>query len=962
MEFRTRARTVDMLGRQQIASLSTALSELFKNSHDAYATKATADLYRKDNLLVVSDDGVGMDRCTFEDAWLTIATESKLDRSPTPRPPGMSERRQLGEKGIGRFAIGALGKQVLVVSKRRDCQAIAALVNWQMFELPGIDLDEIPVGLIEMKSNVPDAETILRLKAPLLEAVEQFHRRPLPRRWLRHLDDIRSNIDALSDNPFETIASLVPIGESGTQFLISPVSDDFSSELEVRSWGGSLLARTLHGFTDGWMGRSSTLDFAVDVVDHPSSRGPESLLNTEEFFGASTFAATDHHIVGEFNATGDFVGTIRIFDTDPVPIEVNRPKTVRRAPSCGPFAFELGVLQGRMSESRLDPEAFTMMTRHLRQFGGVYVYMDGIRVQPYGRPDVDYLEIEERRTRSAGYYYFSYRRMVGAVTLTSDMNSTLEEKAGREGFTRGHAFSDFRRLLMNLFEQIASMFFRPDSPDKAYEKGRERLRREDELRRVREQQAAKGRRRLRGQLAVAVKVLNETDFDNEAAKVVGGLRAYLSKAQRLQPASNRIRKARGELQDLITPLMFREPTGFAPSEPMRRDMALVERGAEDVKSAYILPALLIVDDLANQIELRLGPVEADLRERERYISSRTEAASAAVHELEATSRNALLRLRTTVEKTVDKVVGDYEARLQQVPVPRVAKSEGWVHEQVIFEDELDVLVETSRRELVQVHGLIETIYLIFTTGAPTPLELAAAADSEILDLRARIDSQLELVQLGMALAVVDHEFQSTVLNIRADVAEVGRWAKVNDNLVNLYENLRRDFDHLDSYLTLLTPMQRRLRRTKTVIRGRDIVRFLRELFAERLAQLDAAISPTNEFRERKIRGFTSTFYPVFINLVDNSLYWIDQANSDKARLIELDTRGDALVYRDNGPGIARDIAERVFEFGFTTRPGGSGLGLAIASQVLDRADWVIYLAESQGGCEFVLRPKRGETT
>ena len=60
--FKTRARAVDILGRQQIASLPTALSELFKNSHDAYATHARADFFRVSNLLAVTDDGNGMDR------------------------------------------------------------------------------------------------------------------------------------------------------------------------------------------------------------------------------------------------------------------------------------------------------------------------------------------------------------------------------------------------------------------------------------------------------------------------------------------------------------------------------------------------------------------------------------------------------------------------------------------------------------------------------------------------------------------------------------------------------------------------------------------------------------------------------------------------------------------------------------------------------------------------------------
>lgn len=98
--FRARARVVDMLGRQQIANLPTALSELFKNAHDAYATYAIADYYRKHEMLVVSDDGVGMDLDTFQKSWLTIATESKLDRSPVAKPRGMKPRVQLGEKGI----------------------------------------------------------------------------------------------------------------------------------------------------------------------------------------------------------------------------------------------------------------------------------------------------------------------------------------------------------------------------------------------------------------------------------------------------------------------------------------------------------------------------------------------------------------------------------------------------------------------------------------------------------------------------------------------------------------------------------------------------------------------------------------------------------------------------------------------------------------------------------------------
>ncbi|MYA83559.1 MAG: histidine kinase [Acidimicrobiales bacterium] len=210
--FRARARAVDMLGRQQIANLPTALSELFKNAHDAYATLAIADYYRKLNVLVVRDDGVGMDLGTFQGSWLTIATESKLERAPVDNPPGMGPRVQLGEKGIGRFAIGALGRQVLVLSKHVGSPSIAALVNWQMFELPGVDLDEVPVGLVELDADELTEADVRSLKTPLCDAVERIRQKDRSGAWQERLDGIRATIDALPDDPFWDLPDLGALG------------------------------------------------------------------------------------------------------------------------------------------------------------------------------------------------------------------------------------------------------------------------------------------------------------------------------------------------------------------------------------------------------------------------------------------------------------------------------------------------------------------------------------------------------------------------------------------------------------------------------------------------------------------------------------------------------------------------------------------------------------------------------
>ena len=113
-----------MLGRQQIAGIPTAISELFKNAHDAYSRNVEVDYFRDDGLFVLRDDGLGMTKEDFEQRWLTLGTESKISAvaglKPPPRDPDQPKRPILGEKGIGRLAIAIIGPQVLVLTRAKQ--------------------------------------------------------------------------------------------------------------------------------------------------------------------------------------------------------------------------------------------------------------------------------------------------------------------------------------------------------------------------------------------------------------------------------------------------------------------------------------------------------------------------------------------------------------------------------------------------------------------------------------------------------------------------------------------------------------------------------------------------------------------------------------------------------------------------------------------------------------------------
>jgi C4-dicarboxylate-specific signal transduction histidine kinase len=217
-----------------------------------------------------------------------------------------------------------------------------------------------------------------------------------------------------------------------------------------------------------------------------------------------------------------------------------------------------------------------------------------------------------------------------------------------------------------------------------------------------------------------------------------------------------------------------------------------------------------------------------------------------------------------------------------------------------------------------------------------------------------------LTQLGMAVSVIDHEFQSTIRTIRSGLRRLKAWSDLNPNLEPVYSEIKASFDHLDGYLTLFTPLQRRLRRSPTDIRCSEIFVFLQSLFGERFAKDRIAFDATTNFRRFAIHGFQSTFYPVFVNLVDNAIFWLSDSRGERIILLDVD-EGDMLV-SDSGPGVRLSDRAAVFEAGFTRKPGGRGLGLSISRDALKAASYDLSIdAKGRlGGATFRLSKREDD--
>lgn len=90
---------------------------------------------------------------------------------------------------------------------------------------------------------------------------------------------------------------------------------------------------------------------------------------------------------------------------------------------------------------------------------------------------------------------------------------------------------------------------------------------------------------------------------------------------------------------------------------------------------------------------------------------------------------------------------------------------------------------------------------------------------------------------------------------------------------------------------------------------------------------------------------------VFGNLLANAAQ--AQREGEIAVSARRDEHAVRIVFQDRGPGIPREIGERVFDLYFTAKSDGTGLGLAIARRLVERhGGTLIHLADRTPGAAF----------
>jgi signal transduction histidine kinase len=979
-KFKASARVIDMLGRQQIAGIPTAINELFKNAHDAYADHVEIDFFRSDSLFVIRDDGMGMTPEEFDRRWLTLATESKLDTKQMPLPPHDPRKKKrplLGEKGIGRLSLAVIGSQVIVLTRaKRDeklYETVCAYIHWGIFEIPGVNLEDVDIPIINLKNGqLPNKSDIQKMVLKFSRQLENINK-TIDSDRIREIQSELSKIDLdpkhIDNFLINTDYLSLKKKGYGTQFYIMPATELLVEDIDMGTPDkASPLEKALLGFTNTMTPEHSDPVIKASFRDYKLDIQYDDLIKEDNFFSPYEFENADHHLSGIFDEFGQFKGTIKIYGDEINNYIIPWKEARGKKTLCGKFKINIAVVQGESRRSTIPFDEYAKIVQKMNRIGGLYVYKNGIRILPYGNTDYDWLDIEFRRTKSAGYYYYSYRRMFGVIEIDNKNNKDLMEKSGREGFRENLAYRQFKSILKNFFLHTAADFFREaGSHSEAFFTVRNELVKQDEIRKKRQKRIRAKKEHFKLSIDNFFERYDKSEPQEKATKLIDDLTIKISNLKDINNKKEAYKEllflekyALRQLNQLKEEYKIIKPR-IGLSKKLLKDWIDYQNTFLSLDEKVFTPCKKLIDEeIVNNANKARIEINKQIRIENALIELELETKKITTNESRE-ARNKLIEISTEakqrIAKSISKVtdtVSEVFAQFNKIHFNSL-DDETMIKQRITLENKI---ISVRDFEVNFLRNLIEQFENISLDDTISSVDQIEALEQRIVYLEEQEEFDLQLTQLGMAIEIINHEFTSTVKSIRINLEELNVWAEHNEDLQNLFKTIYANFNHLDNYLNLFTPLNKRLYREKIEIKGSDIHKYISDLFKERFKRHDINLIVTKEFIKFEVIGYPSSFYPVFVNIADNAVYWLINRTGEKE--IILDVLNKSFIISNNGPKILERDKKDIFELGFTRKPGGSGMGLYISKRNLNKINYDLVLLNDyiEDGVAFAITPKK----
>jgi len=233
-------------------------------------------------------------------------------------------------------------------------------------------------------------------------------------------------------------------------------------------------------------------------------------------------------------------------------------------------------------------------------------------------------------------------------------------------------------------------------------------------------------------------------------------------------------------------------------------------------------------------------------------------------------------------------------------------------------------------------------------------ELVAKTEANLQESLKKIQEVLSryrrLSTLGLLIDIILHDGNNFLANIDSSAHLLGKELvkseidkkEVAENLSNINEGRKV----LAQLFKRIEPFGGRKRgRPKDIILEEAIANVF-AIYQNELTKLN--ISYTLPKSQNQVRIDDGELQMIFVNLIQNSMYWLETITSERKIQIDVERTDDELsvVLSDSGPGIKEEHQQIIFDPYFSTRPDGVGLGLTIVGELVTEYDGDFSLVDN----------------
>ena len=354
-------------------------SELSEQLNGNLSEKQLILLLKQANYILIKDQGRGMSMQELEDIYLTIGTRNRRKERELAETNEEAQRPILGEKGLGRLSVMRLGESLRVETTKYG------EVNYSLLEIDWTLFSHDSDALLE-SINIEPKKGAIKIN-PSIEGTSIF---------IYDLRDAWSKDKVMKISREQLGRFIDPFGKANRDFI----NLWFNKQPILLSGIDKVLFNNAHAYVKAQL-----------VLDELGNASLSGQIDYKTYNRHKTFSLSGTHLAG-------VIGDDNAFEI------------LRRL---GPFTVELYWYNRQLLTKKqgvIDADYVKSLVSTWG--GGLMVYRDGFRVNPYGGPNDDWLSLDPTALSSPGYK-LNRRQVVGKVDISSVDNPLLLDQTNREG-------------------------------------------------------------------------------------------------------------------------------------------------------------------------------------------------------------------------------------------------------------------------------------------------------------------------------------------------------------------------------------------------------------------------------------------------------------------------------------------------------------------------------------------------